>query len=174
MKKNSFFCILLILCSLGLYSSCSNDDIKTEEQPNQSSLAEQLNKSKLTTIEHNIMLDNFYNSLKKNPISVNRNILNDEKALDSCINLFIIANKGINLDNKPNTRVSNGNFPSSSFLKECIVDNYAFVKRKCVFHIVKFGEKINAFETSDIIACLPDCQIVTARKFDNDRHHIID
>ena len=71
MKKNSFFCILLILCSLGLYSSCSNDDIKTEEQPNQSSLAEQLNKSKLTTIEHNIMLDNFYNSLKKNPISVN-------------------------------------------------------------------------------------------------------
>lgn len=72
------------------------------------------------------MLDNFYNSLKKNPISVNRNILNDEKALDSCINLFIIANKGINLDNKPNTRVSNGNFPSSSFLKECIVDNYAF------------------------------------------------
>ena len=54
MKKNSFFCILLILCSLGLYSSCSNDDIKTEEQPNQSSLAEQLNKSKLTTIEHNV------------------------------------------------------------------------------------------------------------------------
>lgn len=85
MKKNSFFCILLILCSLGLYSSCSNDDIKTEEQPNQSSLAEQLNKSKLTTIEHNIMLDNFYNLLKKNPISVNRNILNDENALDSCI-----------------------------------------------------------------------------------------
>lgn len=61
------------------------------------------------------MLDNFYNLLKENPISVNRNILNDENALDSCINLFIIANKGINLDNKPNTRVSNGNFPSSSF-----------------------------------------------------------
>lgn len=145
MKKNSFFCILLILCSLGLYSSCSNDDIKTEEQPNQSSLAEQLNKSKLTTIEHNIMLDNFYNLLKKNPISVNRNILNDENALDSCINLFIIANKGINLDNKPNTRVSNGNFPSSSFLKECIVDNYAFKGK--TRGTSENGEKIPAYLT---------------------------
>lgn len=60
----------------------------------------------------------------------------------------------------------------------CLADDgqviHTVVKRKCVFHIVKFGEKINAFETSDIIACLPDCQIVTARKFDNDRHHIID
>lgn len=60
----------------------------------------------------------------------------------------------------------------------CLADDgqviHTVVKRKRVFHIVKFGEKINAFETSDIIACLPDCQIVTARKFDNDRHHIID
>ena len=142
MKKNSYLSILLILCSFGLCSSCSNDDIKTEVSK-QSSLAEQLNKSKLATIGHNIMLENFYNLLKKNPISVNKNVLNSEKALDSCINLFIIANKSFNLDNKTNTRVSNEDFPTSSFLKECIVDNYAFKDK--TRGISENGEKIPAY-----------------------------
>ena len=52
----------------------------------------------MATIGHNIMLNNLYLSLKKKPISVNRNIMHDDTALDSCISLFISANKDVFLE----------------------------------------------------------------------------
>lgn len=83
MKKNNIF---LSICLLGIYSSCSNNDFETEKTSGQQSLIEQkLNENILVTIGHNVMLDNFYTSLKKKTIWVNKNILNDETAMDSCI-----------------------------------------------------------------------------------------
>lgn len=60
--------------------------ILKQKKSGQHSLIEQkLNENILVTIGHNVMLDSFYTSLKKKPISLNKNILNDETAMDSCI-----------------------------------------------------------------------------------------
>ena len=83
--------------------------------------------SKFATVGHNVMLANFYSSLKKHPVSVNKNILDDEKALDSCINIFIAANVGF--ENENMTRNSSVSFPSFSFLKRSVLDNYAIKRR---------------------------------------------
>lgn len=153
MKKNNIFYIFLSICLLGIYSSCSNNDFETEKTSGQQSLIEQkLNENILVTIGHNVMLDNFYTSLKKKPISVNKNILNDETALDSCIDLFITANGNYNLDNKAMTRGCNVSFPSSSFLKECIFENYAL---KDNYKLTR-GTYENAGETPAYLAMFYD------------------
>ena len=71
------------------------------------------------------MLDNFYEEFKKHPISVNKNILEDEISLDSCLNLFIRANENFYFDNNTVVRSSSAVFPSFNFLKDCVISNCA-------------------------------------------------
>lgn len=91
MKKNNLFFSLLNICLLVFCVSCSNNDI--EQDVTQESLSinthicntrtnmnnislkfiiQKFNASKNETNVHNIMLDNLYGALEKNPISVNK------------------------------------------------------------------------------------------------------
>lgn len=71
--KNSIFSVLLCLCLLELCSACTSNDLGIENvAESKSPIENKINKSKIETIGHNIMLDNFYEEFKKHPISVNK------------------------------------------------------------------------------------------------------
>jgi len=124
-----------------IYSSCSNNNIETGKMPNSTELIEQkLYESEMATIGHNIMLNNLYLSLKKKPISVNRNIMHDDTALDSCISLFISANKDVFLE-QTITRGKSNLTLTHSFLKECVNGDFALNESNSSTRVTPENEK---------------------------------
>lgn len=122
MRKINFYSAFLSLFCF----SCSNKESETEEKSNKTLLIEQkLHVSKFNTIGHNIMLERVYNALEKDPKAISENPLHNERALDSCINFFIEVNKDLSLIEGVSTRNPSSAFPSFSFLKNSILDNFA-------------------------------------------------
>lgn len=94
MKKISFLSLVALINAVFICFSCSNEENLSKSE-SESSIEQKFNLSKTSTVGHNIMLANMFNALKSNPIKVNGHLIDDEKALDDCINMFIDANKEI-------------------------------------------------------------------------------
>lgn len=127
MRGNRIYIGFLSLFFLAVCYSCSNNESGFEEKSNEKSLIEQkFNASKFNTIGHNVMLESVYNALEKKPDAISASPLRSEMLLDSCLNLFVAANKDFAFSERigASTRGSSA-FPSFSFLKKCILGNCA-------------------------------------------------
>ena len=123
MKKSNFFTSVLAIVIAVVFISCSDNDNAGDEQ-RFSSIEQKFNASKISTLGHNLMLENMYTALEDNPIRVKGRIYENEKELDACIRLFIDANKGYTNDCV--TRASNNQSLDFSYLKDIVLENRAF------------------------------------------------
>lgn len=104
--------------------SCSNNEENTNNPKVESSIEHKFNMSKASTIGHNDMLANMYEALLKKTIRVKGHIINNEKELNNCINLFIEANSetyGI-----ATTRSKDEVLADFTYLKSMVLQNFAF------------------------------------------------
>lgn len=123
MKKSNFFMSVLAIAIAVVFNSCSeNENIGDGHSP--SSIEQKFNASKISTLGHNVMLENMYTALVDNPIKVKGRIYENEKELDACICLFVEANK--EYANDCITRTSNVQSLEFSYLKGMVLGNRAF------------------------------------------------
>lgn len=117
---------LLAFSFITICFSCSQNEEMVENTKYSSSMQEIFNASKSSTELHNDMLENMYGTLVANHVNFKNNLVKDEKELDSCIQLFVAANKAIMTD-VVNTRSRGERDNTVSFLKLAVLDNPAFV-----------------------------------------------
>lgn len=123
MKRNKILSFVTFLNVVLICFSCSECEEKEYGLESESPIEQRFNMSKASTIGHNVMLENMYEALKKNPVKVKGHLINNEKELDAYINLFIDANKeafGIT------TRGGNNVIADFAYLKKTVVRNLAF------------------------------------------------
>ena len=124
MKKSNFLSILLVAITATISYSCSNNEDIENALKVLPSVEQKFNASKISTIEHNVMLENTYSLLKEKSLKVKGRLIVNEKDLDSCIYLFMDANQNV----IPSVGTRSGNEKSYSFLylKQTVVQNCAF------------------------------------------------
>ena len=112
MKKSNFLSILLVAITATISYSCSNNEDIENALKVLPSVEQKFNASKISTIEHNVMLENTYSLLKEKSLKVKGRLIDNEKDLDSCINLFMDANQNV----IPSVGTRSGNEKSYGFL----------------------------------------------------------